>query len=110
MRREAKKEIGEATNVDYLIEKGGHHLLGNDGTDILVFGTSAALDCMSVAPIIQCDGTFTCVVLPFTQLYIFHQVLVNGVTYPMLYCLVRWKNKELYVRLLALIGAIGIPR
>ena len=76
--------MGEATNVDDLIEKGGHHLLGNDKDDTLVFGTSTALDCMSVTPIIQCNGTFTCVVIPFAQLYIFHAVLVNGVTYLML--------------------------
>ena len=108
MRRAAKREIGEATNVDELIRDGGHHLLGNDGNDILVFGTSAALHYMSVTPIIQCDGTYTCVVLPITQLYIFHAVLGNGVSYPMLYCLVKGKNEGLYVRLLRLIEGIAV--
>ena len=107
MRSAALKEIGDARNVDDLIEKGGHHPLGHDEKDILVFGTSAALHCLSVTPIIQCDGTFTCVVFPFTQLYIFHAVLGNRVTYPMLFCLVRGKNQEMYMRLLALIENVA---
>ena len=111
MRRAANEEIGKATNVEDLITKGGHHLLGNDEQkEILVFGTSAALHYLSVTPIIQCDGTFTCLVLSFTQLYIFHAVLVNGVTYPMLYCLVRGKNEDLYVRLLKLIEDIAMRK
>ena len=108
MRQDARKAKGEATNLKELITKGGHHLLGHDKDDILVFGTMKALDCMSVTPIIQCDGTFTCVVLPFTQLYIFHAVLENGVTYPMLYCLMEGKNEGLYVRLLKLIEEIAM--
>ena len=89
MRMAAEKEIGDATNLKELLKNGGHHLLGDEEQDILVFGTTAALHYLSVTPIIQCDGTFTCVVLQFTQLYIFHAVLANGVTYPMLYCLVK---------------------
>ena len=78
MRKAAKKENGDATNLGELFKKGGHHLLGTDEEDILVFGTTAALHYLSVTPIIQCDGTFTCVVLPFTQLYIFVAVRENG--------------------------------
>ena len=78
MRRAAKDEVRETTNITELIQTREHHLLGNDGHVILVFGTSAALHYMSVTPIIQCDGTFTCVVLPFTQLYIFVAVRENG--------------------------------
>ena len=56
MRREAKKEIGRATNIGELITNGGHHLLGHDKDDILVFGTPTALHFITVTPIIQCDG------------------------------------------------------
>ena len=109
MRREANEEIGRAANLKKLIQNGGHHLLVHDEKNkILVFGTSAALHYLSVTPIIQCDGTFTCLVLPFTQLYIFHAVLGNGVTYPMLYCLVKGKKQKRYVRLLKLIEAIAM--
>ena len=110
MRRAALKEIGDARNVDDLIENGGHHLLGHDKKDILVFGMTAALHYLSVTPVIQCDGTFTCVVLPFTQLYVFHAVLGNGVSYPMLFCLARGKDKELYVRLLNLVETIAMEK
>mgnify|MGYP004636557411 CR=1 FL=1 len=108
MKSTLTKEMADTKNVDDLVAKGGHHLLGHDKNNILVFGTTAALHYMSVTPIIQCDGTFTCVVLPFAQLYIFHAVLGNGVTYPMLYCLLRGKKQELYVSLLNLIESIAM--
>ena len=107
IRRAADEVTGDVKTVKELIKHGGHHLLGNDGDDILVFGMNAALHFLSVTPMIQCDGTFTCLVVPFTQLYIFHAALGNGVSYPMLFCLVKGKNEELYVRLLTLIEDIG---
>ena len=110
MRKAALKEIDEATNVKDLVDHGGHHMLGHEGYEIVVFGTTAALLYLSETPIIQCDGTFTCVVLPFTQLYIFHAVLGNGVTYPMLYCLMTGKSEDLYVKLLNLIESIAMEK
>ena len=110
MRHAAMMETGDVKTIKELVEHGGHHLLGHDEQDILVFGMTAALHNLSVTPTILCDGTFTCVVLPFTQLYIFHAVLGKGVAFPMLFCLVRGKREDLYVRLLKLIEDIGMEK
>ena len=85
---------GPGTNLRDLLREGGHHFLGNDGDDIVVFGRSSAFHYLATAPMLQGDGTFDCVVLPYTQLYIVHAVLANAVSFPMLYCLVRGKHKQ----------------
>ena len=90
-----------------MIEQKTHHVLGNDGQDIIVFGQKSSLGLLSTTPLIQGDGTFTCVVLPYTQLYVFHTLLKNGVSYPVLYCLMRGKTQAMYTRLLALIEHIA---
>ena len=56
---------------------------------------------------LQGDGTFSCVVLPFTQLYIVHAVLANAVSYPMLFSLVKGKTQTIYQRLLNLIERLA---
>ena len=49
-------------------------------------------------------------VKPFTQLYIFHGLLNNGVSYPLLYCLVKGKTQSIYDRLLQLVERIARGR
>ena len=90
-----------------MIEKWTHHLLGNDRQDILVFGLHSSIHLLSTAPLIQADGTFSCVVKPYTQLYILHGLLSNGVSFPLVYCLVRGKTQTVYFRLLRLVENIA---
>ena len=94
---------GLPKNLAEIVEQRTHHVLGSDGDDIVVFGLSSSFHLLSSTRLIQGDGTFTCVVNPFTQLYILHGLLQNGVSYPLLYCLVRGKNQTMYERLLGLI-------
>ena len=101
--RREKDKMGQVKNIADLIKQKTHHVLGNSGDDIVVFGLSSSIVFLSQTTLIQGDGTFTCVVLPFTQLYMFHALLRNGVSYPVLYCLVRGKNEEIYKRLLDLV-------
>ena len=102
-----KNRRGLTTNLRQMIERNTHHLLGNDGEDILVFGQLSSIHFLSTTPLIQADGTFTCVVKPFTQLYVFHGLLNNGVSFPLLYCLVRGKTQAIYTRLLQLVETIA---
>ena len=76
----------------------------------MVFGLTSSIVFLSETTLIQGDGTFTCVVLPFTQLYMFHALLQKGVSYPVLYCLVRGKNEQIYKRLLVLVEKIARER
>ena len=75
-----------------------------------MFGLASAIVFLSNTTLIQGDGTFTCVVHPFTQLYIFHALLKNGVSYPLLYCLVKGKNEDIYERLIKLVEKIAAER
>ena len=93
-----------------LIEQKIHHVLGNYGDEIVMFGLTSSIVFLSQTTLIQGDGTFTCVVLPFTQLYMFHALLRNGVSYPVLYCLVRGKNEEIYKHILDLVEKIAKER
>ena len=102
--------MGNAQSVKDLVQGKTHHVLGNDGEEIVVFGLTSSIMFLSQTTLIQGDGTFTCVVLPFTQLYMFHALLKNGVSYPLLYCLVRGKTEAIYKRLLALVEKIARER
>ena len=93
-----------------MIENRTHHILGNDGQDIVVFGTQSAIQMLATTTLIQGNGTFTCVVPPFTQLCIFHGLVKNEVSLPLLYCLVKGKDKTIYTRLLMLIERIAQER
>ena len=101
---------GPATNLRDLLRDGGNHFLGNDGDDVVVFGRSSSFHYLATAPMLQGDGTFTCLVLPYTQLYIVHAVLANAVSFPMLYCLVKGKTQPIYERLLNLIERLAASR
>ena len=103
MRKAAKIKAGISTAIRDIIEIGRHHLLCNDGEDIFIFGLSSSLVFMSTTPMIHGDGTFTCTIAPFSQLYIFHAVVGNDTAYPMLYCLLNGKTQPIYARLLSLI-------
>ena len=80
--RREKERDGKLTNITALIHQKAHHFLSNDGNDIVVFGLASSIVFLGQTTLIQGDGTFTCVVLPFTQLYVFHALLRNGVSYP----------------------------
>ena len=105
-----KKKRGEAVDLTDMILQKSHHVLGNDGKDIIVFGQTSAIKFLANTTLIQGDGTFTCLIHPFTQLYIFHALMRNGVSYPLLYCLVRGKNEAIYKRLLRLVDKIALER
>ena len=70
-----KTKRGEAVNLTQTIQQHSHHVLGSDGNDIVVFGLSSAIHFLSQTTLIQGDGTFTCLIRPFTLLCIFHGVI-----------------------------------
>ena len=108
--RREKEKRGDLATIEDIIGTRSHHLLGNDGMDILVFGQSNAVPYLSLTALIQADGTFKCVVPPYKQLYVFHGVLHNNVSFPLLYCLVKGKDQSLYERLLHLVEQIAAAR
>ena len=79
-----------------------HLILGNVGDDYIVFGTQSSLEPLATTPIIQCDGTFSCRPCGYCQLFIFHG-LVNNVTYPLVYALVKGKDQKTYSVLFSLV-------
>ena len=106
--RRDKENRGEAVDLTDMILQKAHHIIRNDGHDIVVFGLTSAITFLAHTSLIQGDGTFTCLVHPFTQLYIFHALLKNGVSYHLLYCLVRGKNQPIYERLIKLVEKIAL--
>ena len=105
--REMKKR-GDVTNLDDLIRKGNHHLLRNDGNDILVFGLKSSVRIMATTKMILADGTFTCVLPGYSQLYVFHAVVKKNISFPMFFCLVKAKDGETNTRLLRLIEELTV--
>ena len=89
--REMNKR-GEVTKLDDLIEDQSHHLLKNDGDEMLIFGLVSAVRILAATNLILADGTFKCVLPGFSQLYVFHAVVRNNVAIPMLFCLVKGKS------------------
>ena len=110
MRHTAKKKAWIPTSIRDLLEVGKHHLLCSDGDEILVFGMSTSLSIMSTSPMLHGDGTFDCTITPFSQLYIFHAVVANDTSYPMLYCLLKGKTLSIYKRLLRLVETMANAR
>ena len=104
--RQMKKQ-GRVTNLDDLIQNRSHHLLKNNGDEILVFGLETAVGIMASTNLILADRTFKCVLAEFSQLYIFHAVVKKNVSLPMLFCLVKWKDDEVYRRLLVLVEELA---
>ena len=90
-----------------LLEKRSHHLLYNENDTILIFGAPWAIDFMAATPLIFADGTFSCVTCGFSQLYIFHAVVKNDVSLPMLFCLIKGKTEQIYSRLIRAVERIA---
>ena len=91
-RLRAMKKKGEVTKLEDLIQQKSHHLLKNDGDDILIFGLKSAVKTLAATKLILADGTFKCVLPQFTQLYGFHAVVKNKVAIPMLFCLAKGES------------------
>ena len=72
-----KVRKGLPKNLAEIVEQRTHHVLGSDGDGIVVFGLSSSFHLLSSTRLVQGDGTFTCVVNPFTQFYILHGPLQN---------------------------------
>ena len=62
---------------------------------------------MATTNLINADGTFKCVLQGFSQLYIFHAVVKNNVSIPMLFCLVKGKTSKAYTKLLGLVEELA---
>ena len=90
-----------------MIDLRTHHVLGNYKQEIVVFGLPSSIRMLATTTLIHADETFTCVVKPFTQLYIFHGLVKNQVSFPLLYCLVKGKDQAIYKRLLSLVEDIA---
>ena len=101
------KKQDDVTNLADLIQTRTHHLLKNDGDEILIFGLKSAVGIMATTTMILADGTFKCVLPDYFQLYILHAVVQNNVSFPMFYCLLKGKDGDFYTRLLELIEEIA---
>ena len=107
--RQMKKQC-DVTNLDDLIRKKNHHLLKNEEEEILIFGLKSAVGMMSRTKMILADGTFTCLLLGYSQLHVFHAVVKNNVSLPMLFCLVKGKDSETYAKLLQLVEELAVEK
>lgn len=92
MARKRKMQKEEDYDLNNIIDSKKHHLLGNEGERILIFGDDKAVQRLAATKAIQADGTFTCVIPSFSQLYIFHATVENNVSIPVLFCLLKGKN------------------
>ena len=61
-----KTKRGEAVNLTDMVMQQSHHVLGNDGNDIVVFGLQSAIHFLSQTTLVQGDWKITCLVRPFT--------------------------------------------
>ena len=107
-KRRMRKD-GIPTSVGELLEKRHHLVLGAVDEDIIVFGRESSIKLLAAAPLIQADGTFTCCLPGFSQLYVIH-ANINNVAVPALFCLLRGKDAETYNKLLNLLEAIANER
>lgn len=71
----------------------------NETERFLVFYTDGALEKLCNSRVILCDGTFKSVPRLFFQLYTIHGI-VDGLTYPLIYCLSTKKTENFYRQLL----------
>ena len=99
---------GDVTNLADLIQIKNHHLLKNDGEEIIIFDMKTSVMIMATAKLILADGTFTCVLPGFSQLYVLHAVVQNNVSFPMLFCLVKGKDHPTYTRLFRLVEELAV--
>ena len=102
------KKQDDVTNLADIIRKRNHHLLKNDGKEILIFGLKSAVRMMSRTKMLLADGTFKCLLTGFSKLHLFHAIVKNNVSLPMLFCLVKGKDGDAYTRLLQLIEELAV--
>ena len=107
MARKRRMEQDDDYSRDNIIRFKKHHLLHNDGKDILIFGDDKAIQRLVATRVIHADGTFTCVLPGYSQLYILHATVDNNVSVPVLFCLLKRKNEATYVKLLGLVEELA---
>ena len=107
MARKRKFEKDEDYSLENIIKHKKHHLFKNEEQKILVFGDDKAIQRLAVTSVIHADGTFTCVLPGYSQLYIFHATVENNVSLPVLFCLVKGKDQTTYVTLLCLVEELA---
>ena len=94
MARKRKMEKRNDYPLEIIIASKKHHLLKNDGQEILIFGDDMAVQRLASTKVIHADGTFTCVLQGYAQLYILHATVENNVSLPVLFCLVKGKTNK----------------
>ena len=62
---------------------------------------------LAATKVIHADGTFKCFLPGFSQLYIFHATVENNLSLPVLFCLVKGKNEQTYIRLLEMVEELA---
>ena len=106
MARKRRLEKDDDYSQDNIIRFKKHHILQNDGKNILIFGDDKAIQRLVATNVIHADGTFTCVLPGYSQLYILHATVENNVSVPVLFCLLK-KNEARYVKLLSLVEELA---
>ena len=94
------------TALSDIVARRYHLVLGNIGDDVVVFGARSSLELLAATPVVQCDGSFPCCLPDCDQLSIFHG-LVNNVTGPLVYALVKGKGLATYSKLFELVETIA---
>ena len=108
MARKRKMERDGNYTLEGIIASKRHHLLRNDDRNILIFGDDKAIQRMATTNTIHADGTFSCVLDGFSQLYIFHSTMENNVSLPVLFCLLNGKDEQTYVKLLGMVEELPV--
>ena len=109
-RHRKMQKQGDVARLEDLNEVGKHHLLKRDGDEVIIFGLKSAVKRMSSTKMILADGTFKCVLHGFSQLYIFHAIMENNVSLPMLFCLLGGKNRRTYKKLITMVEELAVER
>ena len=80
----------------------GENFLVHHGEDIIMFSTEANMRRLSTAKMLFMDGTFEVCPRLFYQIFTIH-ILENEKQFPMVYCLLPGKSREIYNRVFTLI-------
>ena len=107
MARMRKMENDGNYTLEGIIASKRHHLLHNDDQNILIFGDDKAIQRLAATNTIHADGTFSCVLPGFAQLYIFHATVENNVSLPVLFCLVKGRDEQTYTKLLGMVEELA---
>ena len=103
MTRLRKMKKDSNNTLEGIIASKKHHLLHHEDKNVLIFGDDKAIQRLATTKTINSDGTFSCVIPGFAQLYIFHATVENNVSIPVVFYLVKGRDEPMYAKLLGMV-------